>query len=36
MGQHLERLAREGRVREVDPGRFLAQPSAGRVGEALG
>jgi len=36
MGQHLERLAREGRVREVDPGRFLAQPSAGRVGEARG
>ena len=26
MGQHLARLAREGRVRELEPGRWLAQP----------
>jgi len=26
MGQHLARLARQGRVRELEPGRWLANP----------
>jgi glyoxylase-like metal-dependent hydrolase (beta-lactamase superfamily II) len=37
MGQHLERLAREGQVREVEPGRWLANvrsPQKGRVPRA--
>jgi glyoxylase-like metal-dependent hydrolase (beta-lactamase superfamily II) len=29
MGQHLERLVREGRVREVEPGRFTATSGRG-------